>query len=161
VIESSLVSEELVRRAATAEDDAFLRELYASTRADLDDLGWSPEQRTAFCDFQWRAQRRGYRSAHPDARDEIVELDGVAIGRLLVDETRDPVVVVDVALVPGARGRGHGTRLLAEVQAAARERGRRVVLHVEHADRARHLYERLGFVAVADHGLHQEMMWCP
>ncbi len=44
-------------RDETAEDDAFLREVYASSRADELALAlWSQEQREAFLDSQFRAQ---------------------------------------------------------------------------------------------------------
>jgi ribosomal protein S18 acetylase RimI-like enzyme len=151
----------IARRAVTALDDAFLRTLYASTRDDLDVLGWTDEQRSGFCAGQWAAQRAAYRSAHPLARDEIVEVDGVAVGRLLVDATGGDVTVVDVALVPDARGHGVGSRLLGGVLEAARAQERRVTLYVLGSNPALLLYLRLGFVVVGEQGLHLQMAWMP
>ena len=142
-------------------DDDFLRALYTSTRVDLEVVDWSHEQRVAFCSWQWAAQRTGYRSQHPHASDSIVEMDGVPVGRLLIDESSDVTYVVDVALVPEARGRGLGTTLLEGVQATARERRQRVVLHVEGTNPARRLYARLGFTVVAEQHPYVELAWAP
>jgi len=161
VTANPIASRVIARRPATALDEAFLRTLYASTRDDLDVLGWPDEQRSAFCASQWAVRRAAYRSAHPSARDEIVELDGVAVGRLLVDATRGEVTVVDVALVPVARGQGIGSRLLGEVLEAARAEDRRVTLYVLCSNPARRLYHRLGFVVVGEQGLHLQMAWSP
>jgi ribosomal protein S18 acetylase RimI-like enzyme len=151
----------LARRPATDLDDAFLGTLYASTRDDLDALGWSEEQRSGFCVSQWAAQRASYRSAYPSARDEIVELDGVAVGRLLVDTTPAEVTVVDVALVPDARAQGIGSTMLGEVIGGARARQQLVTLHVLRSNPALRLYLRLGFAVVGEHGLHLQLSWSP
>ena len=124
-------------------------------------LTWSDEQRTAFCDAQWSTRRAAYRSAYPSARDEIVQLDAIPVGRLLVEDAGDVMHVIDVALVPEARGRGLGARLLADLQAAARAQGRHVDLYVDPSSPARRLYERLGFAVVAEQGLSLKMSWTP
>lgn len=158
---SPTASRVIARRPVTALDDAFLEALYGSTRDDLDVLAWSELQRSAFCAGQWAAQRAAYRSAYPAARDEIVEIDGEAVGRLLVDTTSVDVTVVDLALVPEARGRGVGSRLLAEVLEAARAESRRVTLYVLASSPALRLYRRLGFEVVGEQGLHLALAWTP
>jgi len=147
------------RRPATAADDAFLLALYASTRSDLDPLGWPEATRAAFCELQWRAQRAGYAAAYPHARSEVLEVDGRPAGRLLISEADAELVVVDVALLPDARGRGVGRQVLEELQIAAAASRRSVRLQVLDESPARRLYERLGFVATGIHGIHTEMRW--
>jgi ribosomal protein S18 acetylase RimI-like enzyme len=61
---------------------------------------------------------------------------------------------MDIALLPERRGRGIGTRLLQELLDAGRASGRSVSIHVERENPARRLYERLGFHAVGEHGIH-------
>ena len=107
------------RRRASAGDEGFLFELYSSTREDLDVLGWPDATRRQFCELQWRAQRAGYATTHPGALDEVVEVEGQRVGRLLVDAGVDDLHVVDLALLPGHRGQGLGAALLAEVQREA------------------------------------------
>lgn len=157
----SVLAHATTRRAATAADDAFLRALYASTRTDLDGVGWPDEMRDAVFEMQWRAQRAGYAATHPRARDEIVELDGRPVGRLLVDGDADDVVLVDVALVQECRGLGIGRELVEDVQRRAAASGREVRLHVATGSPARRLYERLGFVVGGGSEMHIEMRWRP
>ena len=47
------------------------------------------------------------------------------------------------------------------VQAEAVAAGKGVVLHVQQANPARRLYERLGFVDAGTSGLHTELRWAP
>jgi ribosomal protein S18 acetylase RimI-like enzyme len=73
---------------------------------------------------------------------------------LLSRDTENVRFLMDgLAVVPGARGRGVGTALLAAIAEEARARGFREVRLdvVEENPRARALYERLGYRAVARH----------
>jgi ribosomal protein S18 acetylase RimI-like enzyme len=58
--------------------------------------------------------------------------------------------ILDIALLAPFRNAGTGSALLADVIAEADRDGRRVSLHVERWNRARRLYERLGFAVVAE-----------
>jgi ribosomal protein S18 acetylase RimI-like enzyme len=62
--------------------------------------------------------------------------------------------VVDLALLPAHRGAGLGTALLREVFDEADAAGLPVTIHVEVMNRARRLYERLGFRQVATDGAY-------
>lgn len=147
-------------RPATPADDGFLAALFASTRGDLLQAGLAPGEHAALLELQWHAQQAGYRDEHPGAVDEIVELYGGRVGRLLVDWEEEQVTVVDVALLPAWRGEGICTALLEDVKRGAAERGLPVVLHVASGNPARRLYERLGFTEVAEIGVYTEMSWC-
>src|ERR1039458_6300028 len=147
------------RRPAIAADDAFLLALYDATRNDLDPLDWPEATRATFCELQWRAQRAGYAAAYPDALSEVLEIDGRPAGRVLSAETDAELVLLDLALVPTARGRGIGRQVLEGLQLRATTSGRSVRLQVVDGSPARRLYERMGFVATEVHGIHTEMRW--
>jgi GNAT superfamily N-acetyltransferase len=134
-------------RPAGEADEPLLRELFRAARPELLLLPLPPDQLNAMVDLQQRAQTLGYHSAHPAAVDLVVEREGRAVGRLLVDEG-PPVTVVDIAVLPDDRGSGVGTAALQEVLAQADRRGVETRLHVRIGSPARRLYERLGFVAV-------------
>jgi GNAT superfamily N-acetyltransferase len=149
-----------VREMAEA-DLPFIAALYASTRRDeLAATGWPEPMQRAFLAQQHEAQHGHYRTAFPDAEWLIVERRGAPIGRLYLHWTQDRVRVVDISLLPEARGQGIGGLLLRALQRQARAGGRKIALGVVPGNPARRLYSRLGFVAAA--GLdasRDEMVW--
>lgn len=145
-------------RPATDADRDFLLGVYASTRAEeLAQVAWPPGQREAFVRQQFEAQDASYRRHNPDASFDVVEVDGRPAGRLTVDRRTTELRVVDIALLPEFRGSGAGTELLGRLLDEAAASGRRTTVHVELHNPAARLYERLGFVAVGEHGLHRLM----
>jgi len=152
----------IARRPVEPTDGEFLRRLYASTREqELVILDWSDEQKDAFVAMQYDAQDRHYRSAYPDATFEVIIVDGRAIGRIYIDRGEKTISLIDISLLPAYRGRGIGTRLLRDLQREAAERNRQLRLHVDVGNRAGRLYQRLGFEAVGEAGVYQEMEWRP
>lgn len=147
-------------RAMSDEDLPFVEALFASTRADLF-AGMPPAQRDALLALQHRSQHQHYRGAYPDAEWLIVERGDEPVGRLYLQEEPRAVRLIDISLVPQVRGQGIGAALLGDLLEAARDQGRDVVLHVEHQNPARRLYERLGFAPVEDKGVYLEMAWSP
>jgi ribosomal protein S18 acetylase RimI-like enzyme len=148
-------------RPARPEDEPFLYDLYASTRAaELAALDWSSAQQEAFLSLQFRAQQAHY-AEYPNPDPQIiVELDR-AIGRLLVSRLTDEIRLVDIALLPQWRGRGIGAALIRQLLDEAARAGKPVRLHVEKWNPAQRLYRRLGFVPRADDGLYCLMEWQP
>lgn len=147
-------------RPSGEEDLPFELEVYASTRAEeLEATGWDAAQRGAFVRMQFDAQRRSYRLQFPGSTPLIIERDGVAVGRLFVDRSGPEILVLVLSLLPAWRGQGIGAALLQDLQAEAAREGKPVRLHVETFNRARRLYERLGFTMTGEQGFHIEMQW--
>lgn len=136
-----------------AEDEAFLRELYASTRADeLVQVPWTAEQKAQFCTMQFYAQHQHYETHSPLASRHVIERAGVGVGRLYVERTPEKIHIVDISLLPEHRGAGIGTQLLRELQQEAASAGVPLTIHVEKFNPALRLYQRLGFVLKEDKG---------
>ena len=142
------------------EDDSFSEQVYASTRAgELALTDWSEEQKAAFCHHQFTAQDAHYRAHYPGAQFSIIERGGVPAGRLFVARWEKEIRIMDIALLPGHRGAGIGTRLLRDLQEAARAAGKALSIHVEKFNPALRLYERLGFRAKEDKDVYLLMEW--
>ena len=140
-------------RRVTADDESFLRELYASTRErELSIVPWSEEQKASFLTMQFDAQDSHYRTHYPDAQFDIIEIDGVPAGRLYVFATDSELRVIDIALMPQYRSKGIGGNLMRTILRTASDSGRVVTIHVEVDNPARHLYERLEFTPVEQRG---------
>ena len=83
-------------RIVGPEDEPFLRQLYATTRADeLAPLPWTDAEKAAFLDMQFRAQDSYYRAQFERASFHLVELNGEPIGRLYTDRRDDEIRVLD------------------------------------------------------------------
>jgi len=149
-------------RAAAPEDEPFLRRVYASTRADeLERVPWSDEMKRRFCDMQFDAQDTDYRARWKDMSYDVVVVDGKPAGRFWRTFTPENVHVLDLAILPEFRGRGAGTALLRQVLDDAASSGRTASISVEKFNRARALYERLGFRVVTETDVHYRMEWRP
>jgi ribosomal protein S18 acetylase RimI-like enzyme len=150
----------LTRRPAREDDGPFLQELYASTREqELSLMPLSEQEKQAFVRFQFDAQRAHYSRHFPGASHEVIFFDGVPAGRFYVQRTASEIRVIDIALLTEFRGRGIGSKLLGEVLNEAPRYGGEVVIHVERENRARGLYERLGFEVSEDLGVYLKMHW--
>lgn len=159
---SAKSSPQTVLRSVRAEDELFLRRLYASTRADEMALtGWTAEQQDAFLQMQFNAQRQYYREQFPAAEYQIIQCAGTDIGRLIVWRAAGEMLLVDIALLPEYRNHGIGTALITGLMAEAAQAGRPLRLHVEFFNPALHWYERLGFARIGEMGLYYEMEWRP
>ena len=140
-----------------------MRVLYGSTRqAELAVTDWSDAQKDAFLDHQFGAQTAHYRLHRPAAQWQIIVVAGADAGRLVLDQCSGDHRIVDITLHPDFRGRGIGTEVLRTLQSAAADAGCVLSIHVEHQNRARRLYERLGFHPVpGDSEVYQLMEWRP
>ena len=149
-------------RLATEADYDFMRLLYHSTRAEeMRHFPFDEAQKTAFLDQQFAAQFEHYGIHYPTCERNIIEAEGTAIGRLWIDEWRDQIRIVDIALTPEWRGRGIGSRLLRDVLARGAAALKPVTIHVEIYNPALRIYQRLGFQHVDSNGVYALMRWSP
>lgn len=146
-------------RPANSDDQAFLFDLYRSTRAEeLSAWGWDEAQQQAFLNLQFRAQQAHY-SEYPNIAHQVVLEGDVPIGRLFISHLEDEIRLVDIALLSQHRGQGVGANLIQALMAQAAEAGKCVRLHVEKSNRAQRLYQRLGFQVIGDAISHYLMEW--
>ena len=149
-------------REVTAEDEAFLLEVYASTRAlELSLVPWSDEQREAFLKFQFEAQHTHYRTQFPEASYQIIFDDTERVGRLYV--LRDPAEmrVLDITIMPQHRNAGIGTLLMRDLLTEAQQAGKPLSIWVEHFNPSQTLFQRLGFSKIEEDGYNYLMQWRP
>jgi ribosomal protein S18 acetylase RimI-like enzyme len=149
---------ELSLREATAADEEFLYEVYASTRVEeLAGLGWDEQQKQAFIRMQFLARERTY----PRVDNRIIVLNDRAVGRILVERSEAEILLRDVALLTAYRNAGIGSRLVRDLIKEADAAGKPLRLHVLATSPAVRLYERLGFCRTGDDGTYLEMKWIP
>jgi ribosomal protein S18 acetylase RimI-like enzyme len=151
----------MLRLRPEREDDlAFRLRLFGDSRPDLALVPLAPAAREQLVGLQFRAQTLSYGAQFPQARFDIIELDGVAIGRIVVDRSAAELRIVDQALVPAFRGLGIGSTILRALMEEAGRAQRPLRLHVaSNNDAAKRLYARLGFVPIATSLTYTELEW--
>lgn len=155
-----VTADRIILRPETLEDDDFLRALYASTRAhEMALTDWTAAEQALFLNSQFDLQRHHYRAHCPGATFDVILLDAVPVGRIYVYRTDAEIRLMDVALLPDARGRGIGTALVQRLLTEAASRDARVTLNVEPFNAARSLYERLGFRVLDEDPTNLFMEW--
>jgi GNAT superfamily N-acetyltransferase len=144
-------------------DMEFLYAVFAASRDREMALvpHWDEAEKNAFLREQFRLQHSHYQSHYPDARYQIILLDNEPIGRLYVAPMNNEIRLMDVALLAEYRGRGIGAQLVIAIMEEARRSDRFVSLHVEEENRAKQLYERLGFTVVGEVSFYKLMHWIP
>lgn len=149
-------------RPARASDQPFIASLFRSTRDDLQMLNAEQGFIDALIDQQHEAQMQGYGDQFPNAMYFIVEKINEPIGRVTIDFGSNEVRIVDLALIPAARGKGFGSSILRGIQQAAGVTGAPVTLSVQANNiGAQQLYARLGFQLTEIGEMHHMMSWFP
>jgi ribosomal protein S18 acetylase RimI-like enzyme len=150
-------------RPVTDADREFLVAVYGSTRAEeLAQVDWEEGQKEAFVRWQFERQDEEYRQRFPDARYDVILVDGVPAGRIWIGSDDKKVRLLDIALLPEFQNRGVGTYLLRQLMAEATQ-SNKVLRHMVFMlnDNAFRFYERLGFVTIEDLGGYKHMEWAP
>jgi ribosomal protein S18 acetylase RimI-like enzyme len=147
-------------RPVLPDDESFLLEVYASTRAaELALTPWTAGQRLAFVQMQFTAQQAHYQHYYPEAVHEIILADGKPIGRSYIDRRDTEIRILDLTLLPEFRGAGIGTHLFRALIAEAATASKTVSIYVETFNPSLHFFERLGFAKKEEDGIYCLMEW--
>lgn len=139
--------EALLLRPEEGKDEEFLRQLYASTRAEeMAATGWTQPEIDQFLNMQFDLQHKQYVQNYVNATFSIILYEKNRAGRLYVARGREEIRIIDIALLPKFRRLGIGSRLMKDLIAEANKKQVSLSLHVEYNNPALALYERLGFI---------------
>jgi ribosomal protein S18 acetylase RimI-like enzyme len=149
-------------RPMNSSDSVFIESLYRSTRDDLRMIDAEDDFIEELIGMQHSAQTQGYGDMFPNAMYFVAEYHSERIGRVVLDFGQNEVRVVDIALIPAARGKGYGSQVLQAVQLVAGKVMAPVTLSVR-SDHvlAKQLYARLGFVVEEQQMPFERMIWYP
>jgi len=143
-------------RDATAQDETFLREVYASTRAnEMALVPWTEEQKAAFLSFQFDAQDSYYRSQYPTAKFQVICNDEEPIGRLYLAREDEQIRILDVTILPDHRAQGLGSTLIDELRGEAVAANKSLTIWIEADNPSQSLFRRKGFSMVQEEGFNQ------
>jgi ribosomal protein S18 acetylase RimI-like enzyme len=144
-----------LRPVADADRELILS-LYAVTRAgELAQVPWTEAQKQAFLQHQVAAQERHYWERYPTSQHQVILTGERPMGRLWLDRQPDRIHILDLTLLPAARGAGVGTALLRNLQAEATA----VTIYLESFSPSLPFFERLGFAREEERGAHLLLAW--
>ncbi len=149
-------------RALHDDDFPWLRDLYATTRAEeMAQVPWPEIAKRSFLDQQFGLQHKHYMAYFGDSDFMAIEhVERGPVGRYYLQRTTPDHLIVDISLFPDMRGQGLGRALIETSQREAHAFGRGMQLHVaNHNHAARRLYERLGFAISDKLDTYQHMRW--
>lgn len=125
-------------RQATGDDFSFLYELHRTTIREAVEATWGWDET-----FQYER----FREHFDPAGSQIIVVEGHDVGVLQVEQWGDEIFLGLIEIAHSHQGRGLGTQVIKDVLGLAHAEERPVSLHVLKTNqRARRLYERLGFV---------------
>lgn len=131
-------------------DMEFLQRLFTASWPALDQIPISDEQKRQVMQQQFQAQHKHYQTHFPDARFDLILLEGKPAGRIYVDRNDDEIRVLDFALMPEHRNNGIGSKMLSGLMEEAVQARVPIRLWVEAFNPSFRLFERLGFKPVHD-----------
>ena len=142
--------EDVRLRPATLADDDFLYDLHRRTLGAVIEATWGP--------WDDAVQRQFHQAWFKPETVEIVLVGGQPAGMIQAGPADAATFYVSrIEIAPEVQDRGVGTTLLRLLVDRAKEAGASAVeLHVLELNRARELYERLGFEVV---GVEHPRVW--
>ena len=133
---------ELTRRLATESDKPFVWEANRQAYQDV--------VVRQFGQWDEDLQERDFNEKWERADFEVVELAGERVGAIWTTDEGEYLRLREVFLLPEYQGRGIGTQLVKQELARARHQHKPLRLRVLRENRARALYERLGFAVSSE-----------
>lgn len=133
------------------EDETFLRRLNQLAYEEVVTAqfgSWDPVKQKAFFDAKWSSQTYS-----------IVVADGEQVGAFSSTRSENAVTLQELLVLPAYQNKGVGTHVIEQLQQEARDKQVPLLLQVLHLNRARHLYERLGFRVFETTETHYRMRW--
>src|SRR5260221_12218355 len=109
--------------------------------------------------MQFHVPSQHYEDYYPSCESLVIELEGKGVGRLSIDRREDVIEIIDIALLPGIRGRGIGGMLIQENLHQGEGASPPVQSYVEKFNPPRHLYDRLGVRHIDTDSLYHAMVW--
>lgn len=147
-------------RNSNDDDYPFFTALFSSTRDDLRQLDWPQDKIEELIRQQQLVQETGMRDLFPQAQYFVIDYAGQSIGRVVLDIEPDNIRLVNISLIPQAKGNGIGRAIMHALQSYAQEHQCSLNLAVfQFNEPARNLYLSCGFTIIRNDGIQDHMIW--
>ncbi|CAN5588206.1 hypothetical protein BH10ACI3_BH10ACI3_21130 [soil metagenome] len=159
----NFMPEKIILRAVTDDDEAFLAEVYYSSRRDeVSAFGWDEAQQDSFLAMQFSIRQLSYAMQYPDGEDSVILYENEPAGRIIIGRSGAEISLIDIAVLPQFQGNGIGSEIISRLKQEAANAAIPVVLTVDLANpKAFALYQKLGFAVSGETQLNYSMQWTP
>ena len=151
-----------LRPARDNEDDAaFFFALFAATKtAEMAAMPIDAKAKDFLLRVQHRSMTETYRREYPNARWEVIELEGEPVGRLVTNVGVACVTYIDIAILPQTQARGLARRVMLRALEEPRRLGLPARVSVlMHNIASLRLCERVGFVRAEESPPFVRLEW--
>jgi ribosomal protein S18 acetylase RimI-like enzyme len=145
-----MVASKFELRPVTGSDFQFCWQLYCDLMKPLT---------MELLDWNEAGQRSAIEHATTDSGTSIIVISGSDVGWLNVKETCDELYLGQLYVKPSMQNSGIGTAVIRQLCDKALREGRSLDLNVMKNNRARVLYERLGFKTIGSSKHKLDMRW--
>ena len=164
-IDSDVGSQETARvttRPSIAADSQLMLQLFVDSHGDeMAGFGWTLEDNRTFVILQAQGHEADLVREHPQLDRLTICIDGVPVGRVLVECTDTAFHLIDICLLGAYRNRGFGTTMLLELCEEAGRARLPLLIVVPKANPVTGLLQRLGFGHPEDLGDRWLLSWVP
>lgn len=146
-------------RPVCQEDEPFLYELYKLSRVEeFAPARLSESQFELLMRMQYAARKGSYESNYPDARHEIVVVDGADAGQVWFSQEESRVRVIDISIAGAFQNQGIGAAVMNDIIRNAQSAGVPVTCSVATNNPGSfRFHERLGFRVTGEDPMYIEM----
>lgn len=154
-------------RPALQDDEPFLRDLRAQFDTDRLFIHYwdcrDEAMQRNILDLQYRAHDAHYTKVKNnwETKDNIIELNGMPVGRFIVSGDRDEIRLADILIDKNYRGLGIGQAVLDATKTECMQSQRPLRLHTEKFGQAMQFYINQGFISIQETATHYLMEWRP
>ena len=136
-------------RPATDNDIDFLYALHVATMKEYVDKTWGWDD---------TFQKAVFRKNYVPAEIQIIILEGKDVGMLTIEERDDEVFLRTIEIHPEYQGKGIATTIIGKLVTESAQKMKPVRLRVLKVNRAKRLYDRLGFLVIEESPTHYIML---
>ena len=149
-------------RQRQEKDNQFVYDLFFSHKVkELNAETWPDNMKHQMCLMQFNAFEKSLTSKGPDIRDLIITGNTKSVGRLILNESKDSILIQYIGIMPDFQKKGIGKKVLQLIIKDVVNTKKRLTLTVSNTNPAYYLYRKLGFVVTNKDELNYSMTYNP
>ena len=111
-----VLAEDICLRRVSRADRPLCESLFIEAhQGPLQLAGWDEDQCRNYLAPQFDMRERGFKQQYPQADDDMIQIDGIDVGRMIINRQQLGIHIIDIVIFNNWRQRGIGSYLLNEL----------------------------------------------